>query len=826
MSKVGAGVRPTDQSRQGRLVEPYLIRRMHGAGRFAKEGLAVVAVGALVWFAACSDNPCCGPLPVASVTVTPPSATLPVNGTVQLSAIVHDASGQELTGRSVSWRSDNVGVVTVDETGIVKGVGSGATTVFATSEGASGTSAITVSAVSSDTSLQGVIVSNPVPLATLEVNTREAVALAPSAGTDVVYVSLAPGTVSAGSLAILRRVGDVASLTTAVAGGGFGPVPVVAQAGDSIDVSVTDDAGNTILQVRVALAAARPPVVVRTEPPPRKRDVPLNASLVIVFSEPINGQTLNSASVQLLRGTTPVAGTVSLLSGTATAAVFTPAVLLQANADYSLVVTQAVRDLGGDALAADVTVAFTTGNSSTGQVTTVTVRPDSVEVFVSSQVQLTAIALAAIPHDTFSTTEVTGRPIIWSSDNPAVAEVSATGLVTARSPGVAHVRAVVDAVVGVGTIAVLAPFAAVSVSTGWAHTCAVTASGAAYCWGNNRYGQLGDGTTTISAIPVPVAGGLHFTSVSAGGNHTCGLTSTGAAYCWGGVLDQAAIPVAVAGGLRFTSVSAGGSHDCGVTSTGAAYCWGNDFYGQLGDGTTTSSANPVAVAGGLPFTSVSAGDYIPWGPFPMGGHFHTCGVTSTGAGYCWGSNLGGQLGDGTMTNSASPVAVAGGLSFTAVSSGGGYTCGVTSSSRGYCWGNNSLGQLGDGTTTNSVTPVAVAGGRTFRTLSVGWIHSCGVTPAGAAYCWGIYHSPVGAAGGALGNGTTSGSTTPVAVAGGLSFSAVSAGGSGNRGTTFDPFTCGVTTTGAVYCWGSGSRGSLGNGETGGSSTLVPVPVHP
>lgn len=609
--------------------------------------------------------------------------------------------------------------------------------------------------------------------------------------------------VPTGTRATVRRVGDVASLTTAVTDGGFDPVPIVAQVGDSIQVTVTDAGGTTVFEMRAAVAAPRPPVVVRTNPPPRKRDVPLNASLLIVFSEPVDSSTLNPSSVQLLHGTTPVVGTVGLLEGSATAAVFTSAAPLEANADYQLVVTQAARDLRGDALAAGVTVAFTTGSTSTGQVTAVTVLPDSVEVFEGWQVQLTVIALAAIPHDTFTTTEVTGRPITWWSDNPSVAEVSPTGLVTARSPGDAHVLAVVDAIVGVGSITVLAPFAARSVSTGYAHTCAVIPTGAAYCWGGNQLGELGDGTTTSSGIPVAVAGGLRFTSVSAGGYHTCGVTETGAAFCWGGaILGQPTTPVEVAGGLRFTTVSTGVAHTCGVTSTGAAYCWGDNGYGQLGDGTTMNSETPVAVAGGLSFTAVSAGGSYNHSP-P-----HTCGVTSTGAAYCWGYNGFGQLGNGTMISSATPVAVAGGLSFTAVSSGAGYTCGVTSAGGAYCWGRNAPGTLGDGTTTNSATPVAVGGvgGRhSFATVSAGWIHSCGVTPAGEAYCWG-YNSN-----GALGNGTRTLSPTPVPVAGGLSFAVVSAGGFGDPHATFAPFTCGVTTAGAVYCWGG---------------RLVPGPVHP
>src|SRR2546426_787967 len=130
------------------------------------------------------------------------------------------------------------------------------------------------------------------------------------------------------------------------------------------------------------------------------------------------------------------------------------------------------------------------------------------------------------------------------------------------------------------------------------HDCMVTSGGAAYCWGGNGSGQLGDGSTTDSKTPVPVAGGLEFTTVSASGlrvesDHTCGVTTNGTTYCWGAnnfgqlgapVGDHSTTPAQVTGGLTLSSVSAGGGfHTCGVTTTGAVYCWGNNFFGQLGD---------------------------------------------------------------------------------------------------------------------------------------------------------------------------------------------------------------------------------------------------
>jgi alpha-tubulin suppressor-like RCC1 family protein len=188
-----------------------------------------------------------------------------------------------------------------------------------------------------------------------------------------------------------------------------------------------------------------------------------------------------------------------------------------------------------------------------------------------------------------------------------------------------------------------------------------------------------------------------------------------------------------------------------VTGNGAAYCWGDNTYGQLGDGTNTSSLTPVAISGGYAFASV------------MPGLNDACGVTTAGAAYCWGDNTYGQLGNGTTTNSNVPLAVAGGYTFSGVSLGNSYACGVTTAGAAYCWGYNGDGRLGDGTHTGSNVPVAVAGGHTFTAVSLGRTddHACGVTTADAAYCWGQ------GAIGALGNGTNTSSDVPVAVSGGI-----------------------------------------------------------
>jgi alpha-tubulin suppressor-like RCC1 family protein len=352
--------------------------------------------------------------------------------------------------------------------------------------------------------------------------------------------------------------------------------------------------------------------------------------------------------------------------------------------------------------------------------------------------------------------------------------------------------------------------AVVEVSARNDHTCGVTGIGAAYCWGSNNLGRLGNGTTTSSLTPVAVGGGLTFTAVSAGAEHTCGVTTGGDAYCWGrnsyGQLgigstsdDPTTLPVLVSGGYHFARVSAGAEHTCGITFTGAVYCWGLNDAGQLGDGSLLDASSPVAVSGGHIFASLSAGD------------FDNCAVTISGDALCWGNNLFGQLGNGTSglgTDATTPQLVSGGHTFAAVSAGNLHTCGITTSGAAYCWGRNALGQLGDNTTTDATTPVPVSGGLTFAIVSAGRsAHTCGVTTGGDAYCWG--HNDAGQ----LGNGSTTDTPIPVLVSGGLSFAAMSAGAI---------HTCAVTTSNIAYCWGFNFSGQLGDGTTTNSATPVPV----
>jgi alpha-tubulin suppressor-like RCC1 family protein len=241
------------------------------------------------------------------------------------------------------------------------------------------------------------------------------------------------------------------------------------------------------------------------------------------------------------------------------------------------------------------------------------------------------------------------------------------------------------------------------------HTCGVTfPDRRAFCWGDNQFGELGDGTTAyVRPSPVLVRGGHKWREISLGRWHTCAVTTSDQAYCWGrnndGQLGTGSnpanklLPTPVKGGHAFRQIDAGSDHTCAVTTDRHAFCWGQGKFGQIGDGKTARRYVPKAVAGGLTFDRVSAGG------------LHACAETSTNRAYCWGYNGWGALGDGTTTQRLAPVPVTGNLVFSQLSAGAFYTCGRTTAGAGYCWGQDDFGQLGDGTNSQFIpTPTPVS----------------------------------------------------------------------------------------------------------------------
>jgi alpha-tubulin suppressor-like RCC1 family protein len=371
-----------------------------------------------------------------------------------------------------------------------------------------------------------------------------------------------------------------------------------------------------------------------------------------------------------------------------------------------------------------------------------------------------------------------------------------------------------------------------SVSAGFSHTCAVKTGGTVVCWGDNQYGQLGDGTTTTRTVSAAVTGLTDAVAVAAGRYHTCAVKSDKTAVCWGynfegqlgnGTTSQSSIPVPVNGLSEVVALTASSytqvlttvsgqtrdasGHSCALISDGRVFCWGYGADGQLGNGlqrffiTTgfTFSSTPTAVIGLSDAIEVSVGS------------FHSCARKANGNAVCWGENSSGQLGNGTTTISATPTAVSDLTGVLQINAGGNHTCARKADNTVSCWGSNSNGELGNGTTTASLTPTPVRDLTDVDQLSASFTHTCAKKTDSTVVCMGSNSD------GQLGNGTNSSSAnsnTPTPVSNLTDVDKVSA--SFTR-------TCARKTDSTVVCWGRNNLGQLG-GSTFINTSIKPRPT--
>jgi alpha-tubulin suppressor-like RCC1 family protein len=332
-----------------------------------------------------------------------------------------------------------------------------------------------------------------------------------------------------------------------------------------------------------------------------------------------------------------------------------------------------------------------------------------------------------------------------------------------------------------------------------------------WAWGNNGNGQLGVGSTIQETIPVQVSGLSGIMAVSAGNDFTLTLKNDGTVWAWGnngngqlgdGSTTQRTAPVQVGGlaGMTIVAVAAGFDHAVALKNDGTVWAWGKNSNGQLGNGATADSATPVQVSGLSGVTAISAG------------FGYTLALMSDTTVWAWGINSNGQLGNGTTTDSVSPVQVSGLSNVMAISAGYDHTAALKNELTAFSvwtWGKNASGELGNGTVTDSATPVKVSGLSNVTAVAAGFDHTVIVNNDGTVWAWGNNGN------GQLGadKATLANSATPVQVSGLSSVMAIAAGNSD---------TVALKNDGTLLAWGNNSNGQLGNGTTLESATPVQV----
>lgn len=344
-----------------------------------------------------------------------------------------------------------------------------------------------------------------------------------------------------------------------------------------------------------------------------------------------------------------------------------------------------------------------------------------------------------------------------------------------------------------------------AISAGNSHSLALRKDGSVWAWGLNSDGQLGNGTLTLSKVPVRVTGLPAIKAIAAGRNHSLALGVDGKVWAWGqnssgqlgdGTTTGRPTPVSVTIPGGAVAIAGGLTHSLAIAADGSVYTWGSNTYGQLGDGTTTPSRlTPVRISLPVSITAISAG----W--------HHSMALGADGRVWTWGRNANGQIGNGSLVNQLLPYQVSLARGATAIAAGANHALVLLSDKSVVAWGQNTNGQLGNGTTaTAQSTPVAVGLTAAVTAIATGSNFSLAIDSTGAAWAWGQNNN------GQLGNGTMEAQrTSPVRVQGLNDALAVSAG-------LFH--TLALRPGCPFWAWGLNSSGQLGDGTQTNQLTMT------
>jgi len=753
---------------------------------------------------------------VAAVVVSPPSAGFTAVGDTQrLAAVAKDSSGAIVQGVRFLWQSSDQAIATVDTGGLLRSRGPGQTFITAAGRGVPGFAVVTVTqaaaslvfAVQPANAIAGEALN---PALQVEVRDSSGHLVSGSRAAITLAFGVNPHGATLHGSTIVNAVGGVATfsgLTVERADSGY---TLVAHAtainqGTSAAFNVGPTAAKGLRFAQLApedTAGHAPPFLVQTVD--RFGNVtPVNGTAFIsLAAHPAGGDLVGNQLAFITNGV----ANLSQLS------------IEKAGAGYVLVATG-----GGGAAGLDsaLSPAFTVRPATATNLVFAHVDTSQILGFVLYGTAVQIQDVFGNQADTLVTVTLSLGPNLWGAGLLGSTTEIGFGLVTYPAliidkPGDYGVIASAPGFAPETSATVTITLRPVYViAAGGTHTCmlAYPTSGGqnTFCWGANGVGQLGRPASPGDSVPGLVSdGGREFVALAAGPGHNCAITAAGAAYCWGdnnrGQLGSVTgtsasdSAQAVAGGHVFTAITGGGKHTCALAADSTAYCWGDNFSGQLGDsGREANSSTPVAVYGGRKYIAIAAGQS------------HTCAVGADSSAYCWGAGGFGQLGDSAVSVVRdTAVLVKRGHKFRAVvTAGSGHTCAVDDLGLPLCWGLNNHGQLGDhllGVNSDTAVFVASWGGIEATLLVAGGDHTCAVRGDLTTFCWGSNAS------GELGSGTPpTDIDQPAAVTFSFGPSGLAAGSA---------HSCGIATT--LFCWGKNQAGQVGDGTTVDRSQPVPV----
>jgi alpha-tubulin suppressor-like RCC1 family protein len=565
---------------------------------------AVAAIASVLTLVACGsdsvsptptgNHPDPQPAVVKSVDLTPATASLAIGETKTLAATPRDANGAAIGGRTVSWTSSAASIAKVDANGVVSGVAAGTATITATSDGVSGTAAITVNA--------------PVPVVRVA-----SVSVTTALDTLEAYD---PHTMQA----IVRDSANNVLTGRAVKWTSSNPAVATIDANTGMLMGVDRGTVTITAESETKTGSASRVIVIKYRS---------------IAAGSMHACDIASGGFVWCWGENGTEGRIGMATLGDNAMSATP--VLVPNTGYTALRFTQLSSFGIHTcgVTADAR-AYCWGSNAWGRLAAPSgVGQSPTPVNVSSTISFKQVSVGS-DHSCGLATD--SHAYCWGHNDWR--EFGSADPTNTYTP-----------------VAILPNMTFSSISAGSGFTCGIATTGAAYCWGQSGWGQLGDGSkisygNTFSATPVAVANGAGLKSIDGAYNFTCALNAANQALCWGnngghlgnGGTTETSTPTAVAGGLTFSSVSAGNGHVCGVATDASVWCWGNNDHGQLGASAPAVATSPIRAGGSLLAAEVAAAGVS------TGFGNHTCAISRDRlTAYCFGRNETGQLGNGATT---------------------------------------------------------------------------------------------------------------------------------------------------------------------------------